>query len=133
MSTDLEQHSQDVYLVAYTGTSKTLPVMRAPQARVIKKVTLMPLTAITGTTTNKSALTVYNGGPTGTGTTKIAEKDFVSGVNAAAGDDCDITLSTTLANTKLAAGDLVMVAWVEAGSGLDLPESHLQIDYCDGT
>lgn len=132
MGTDLQPTTVAIPVVAYTGTSRELPLISFPVKTRIVGARLIASTDMTGHTTNNSTLTIKRKGTGGTGTTAVATLAFTAGVDATAFVPLAFTLSTTKANLELAAGEALSWAWVEAGTGLDLVAGTLELDYATG-
>jgi hypothetical protein len=109
-----ERISESMPAVAAAVDDTTI-VGRAPFAGTVTGVTYAPDAAITGLTANSRTLSVVNRGQTGVGTATVASQAFITGVNAAAGDETALPLSGTAGNLVLAEGD--MLAWVSTHVG----------------
>lgn len=126
------------------GRSKTIPGRHEEQMRIavvalgtsenfalwfnnsgktvrVKKVTFVPDDAHSGAATNNMILSATNRGVDGLGSTVIATKTYISGVDLVAFLGDDITLSTTEANTEVP--DLASISFDkgESGTGLASP------------
>ena len=95
--------------------------IRVPFAGTVTSVTYAPVAAITGAATNNRTISVVNHAQDGTGTTVVASLNFASGVNAAAFDEKDITLSVVAGATTVAAGDILEVRSLHIGTGIADP------------
>lgn len=96
----------------------------APFAGTVTAVEIIAAAAITGANTDSRTMQLHNRGQSGAGTTLVAEKAFVSGVNAAADDATALTLSATAANLVVAAGDVLEFTSLHVGStGLAGPKA----------
>jgi hypothetical protein len=114
---------------AATLTTDTQSVLgEVPFAGTISKATYVPAAAITGANTNNRALTVTNRGQDGSGTTVVATLAFTSGVNGVKDDALAITLSATPANLVVAAGDVLTVDSVHAGTGIAEPGGDFVVE-----
>lgn len=112
------------------GADITRNVFEAPSAGKITGVTYTPNTVLTGANTESRTLSVLNRGAAGSGTTEIASKAFTSGVNAPAGDETAITLTSTAADLVVAAGDIIAFKSLHVGStGLADPGGLVQIEF----
>src|SRR4029077_18564003 len=79
--------------------------------------------AITGANTDSRTAQLFNRGQAGSGTTLVASKAFLSGVNAAADDESALTLPATAADLVVVAGDVLeAVSLHVGGTGLAGPE-----------
>jgi hypothetical protein len=81
-------------------------------------VKMVPQAAVTGDDTNNFTLSVLNGGSGGTGTTSVASKAYVTGVDSVAKVPETMTNSGTAANLNLDKDDVLVWDKTEAGSGL---------------
>lgn len=88
----------------------------APFDCTLAAASLIPLTVLTGANTESRTLQVFNRGQAGSGTTLMASKAFVSGVNAPAEDETALTLSVTAADLVIAAGDVIEVKSLHVGA-----------------
>lgn len=107
------QANNEALAIAVDGTQ----VVRCPIAGSVSRVTYTPEAAITGATTNNRTLNVVNKGQDGTGTTVVATLAFISGVNAAAFDETDLTLGVA-ANLVVAEGDVLALQSTHGGTGI---------------
>lgn len=97
----------------------------------VTSVTYTPEAAVTGAASpNSRTLTLVNKTGAGLGSTTIATLALVSGVNLVAFDEKDITLTATVADRVVAAGDeLVWVSTaVTGGGGLVDPGGHVVVE-----
>jgi hypothetical protein len=90
-------------------------------------VTFTPDTVLTGADTNSATLSVVNKGTGGAGTAVVASKAFTNGVNAAATDETDITLTVTAADAVVAVGDVLVLRRTKVGTGLATPAGLVRI------
>src|SRR5688572_17408814 len=79
----------------------------APFAGVVTAAAVIAAAALTGANTESRTVQLHNRGQAGSGTTLVASKAFVSGVNAAADDETALTLSATAADLVVAEGDVL--------------------------
>lgn len=93
----------------------------------VVEVQFLPDTVLTGADTNSMTGEVINKGQAGAGTTQVAAKAFVSGVNAPAGDATDITLHATTANRDVVAGDVLAWRRTKVGTGLAQPAGLVRV------
>ena len=109
------------------GTAGEWAVFEAPEACEITAAYIVTDADVTGADTNNMTLSIVDKGSDGTGTTAIASKQFASGTDAAA---FDVTTLGTLGSAKtLAAGDVVSFKKAEAGTGMDMPNLLVSIEY----
>jgi len=96
----------------------------------VSSVSYTPEAAITGADSPASrTFTLVNKGQAGVGTTTVATLAMVSGVNGVAFDEKDITLSATVADRVVTAGDiLVWVSTAVGGTGLVDPGGLVQVE-----
>lgn len=107
---------------AAAGADSERNVVDAEFAGTVSSVIYVPDTVLTGANTDSRTIVLVNKGQAGAGTTVVATKAFVSGVNAAADDETAITLSVVAGATTVAAGDIL--AWQSThvgGTGLADP------------
>lgn len=112
---------------AQTADAST-PIGVAPFAGVAVAVQYIPDTAITGADANTRAVSLVNRGDDGTGDTVVATLTFEEGVDAAAFDAVDITLSTVEDATSVAEGDVLEWLSADVGSGLADPGGLVQVN-----
>lgn len=86
-----------------------------------------PDTVLTGADTNSATLSIVNKGGGGAGTAVAASKAFTNGVNIAATDEGDITLTATAADAVVAAGDVLVFRRTKVGTGLAVPAGLVRI------
>lgn len=91
------------------GSDLESNIAEAEFAGTVTSVTYTPDAVLTGANTESRTIVLVNKGAAGAGTTVVATKAFVSGVNAAVDDETAITLSATAANLVVASGDIL--AW----------------------
>lgn len=104
--------------------------VKAPFAGKVTGVRVITAAAITGANTDSRTIQVFNRGQAGSGTTKVAEKAFVSGTDAAADDETTITLTATAADLVVAEGDILeFVSLHVGGTGLAGPEFSGMVDF----
>lgn len=102
----------------------------APFAGKVTGARVITAAAITGANTDSRTIQLFNRGLAGSGTTLVASKAFTSGVNAAADDETDLTLSATAANLVVAEGDVLEFVSLHVGStGLAGPEFLGEVDF----
>jgi hypothetical protein len=109
------------------GADASISVGPAPFAGTVTSVTYTPPTTLTGANTNSRTLSVVNKGQSGAGTNVVAEKAFVTGVNAPAFDETALTLSGTAAKLEVAAGDVLAFVSTHVGEGLVDPGGEITI------
>lgn len=103
--------------------------VRVPFAGTVTGARVVTAAAITGANTESRTIQLFNRGQAGSGTTLVASKAFVSGVNATADDDTALTLSATAADLVVAAGDVLEFVSLHVGStGLAGPEFTGYVD-----
>lgn len=105
------------------AVAESAAVLVAPRAGIITAVTYSPIALITGVVTNNRTISLYNV----TQTVTIASLTFAAGTNAAAGADTPLTLSGTVANTQVNAGDVLSFVGTVAGTGLADPGGVLAV------
>jgi hypothetical protein len=96
----------------------------------VSGVRITPATTLTGANTESRTLQLFNRGQTGAGSTLIASKAFVSGVNAPADDETALTLSVTASDLVVATGDVLEFVSLHIGAtGLAGPEFTGSVDF----
>lgn len=127
----MKQAAAYIPAAAATDNTKAWPVFLVPPTHAVRvtKVEVVPQAAITGASTNSANWNLINKGTDGLGTTELANKDFVTGVNAAAFDVLVLYTPTTPA--KLAAGTVLALQREKVGTGLALPEALVVVHYFD--
>lgn len=98
-----------------------------PVGGVVTAVTYAPNDDITGADTNTRAVTLYNRGDDGEGTTVVATLQFDNGIDASEFVGSAITLSQTPANLAVASGDVLSFASDEVASGLADPGGYVTV------
>lgn len=88
----------------------------APFAGTVTAASIIATAALTGANTESRTFQLHNRGAAGSGTTLVASKAFVSGVNAAADDETSLTLSSTAADLVVAAGDVLEFTSLHVGA-----------------
>lgn len=102
----------------------------APYDGTVTGARVTTAAAITGANTESRTIQLFNRGQAGSGTTLVASKAFVSGVNAAADDETALTLTATAADLVVAAGDILEFVSLHVGStGLAGPEFTGSVDF----
>lgn len=109
------------------GADASISVGTAPFDGTVTAVTVTPPSALTGANTNSRTLSLINKGQSGAGTNVVAEKAFVTGVNAPAFDETALTLSGTAAKLIVAAGDVLAFASTHIGEGLADPGCEVRV------
>lgn len=114
---------------AIAGADNERNVCVAPFAGTVSAVQYVPDTVLTGANTDSRTLVLVNKGQAGSGTTVVATKAFVSGVNAPADRVTAITLTATAADLAVAAGDVLAFQSTHVGStGLADPGGLVHIE-----
>lgn len=106
-------------------------VGEASKAGRVTSVSYTPEAAVTGAASPDSrTLSLVNKGQAGAGTTTVASLALVAGVNLVAFDEKAITLTATVADRVVAAGD--QLAWVSTAvtgaGGLVDPGGHVVVE-----
>jgi predicted metal-binding membrane protein len=100
------------------------------KAGVVTSVSYTPEAAITGANSPASrTYTLVNKGAAGAGTAVVATLAMTSGVNGVAFDELAATVTSTLADKTVAAGDIL--AWVSTavgGTGLVDPGGNVRVE-----
>ena len=110
------------------GADFEVTVCAAPYAGTVTAVNYIADTTLTGAATDSRTLSLVNKGQAGLGTTAVASKAFVSGVDALSFARTIITLSGTPANLVVAAGDVLAFKSLHIGStGLADPGGTVEV------
>lgn len=88
----------------------------APFVGTLSAASFVADTLLTGANTESRTLQLINKGQSGAGTTVMASKAFVSGTNAAAFDEVELTLSGTAADLDVAEGDVIVLKSLHVGA-----------------
>jgi hypothetical protein len=110
-----------VYMASHAAATATesRPIAYAPQAATIEAVYFIPNAAITGADTNTTHLNLINRGTDGSGSTELANIDFVAGTDATAFNATEFTLA---AGDRVVADGVVALQYEKVGTGLLIPE-----------
>lgn len=103
-------------------------IAEAPFAATVTGISVIPEAGVTGADTNTRTLTIVNKGQAGSGTTVIGTLAFTNGVTATAFDEKAYTLTTTVANRNVAAGDVLVAVSTHAGTGIADPGGLVQVE-----
>jgi hypothetical protein len=121
-----------------TKLTTTLPALGAAVAgdQALGKVkedgtvaaaTFAPEANITGATATKRTFTLVNKGQDGNGTTVIATLDFTTGTNANDFDEIAFTLTGTVADRNVSAGDILAVVEAITSTGTANPGGLVEV------
>lgn len=112
------------------GADASGKYVTAPYAGKVVGARIIASAALTGANTDSRTVQLHNRGADGSGTTLVASKAFTSGVNAAADDYTELTLSATAADLVVADGDVLEFTSLHVGStGLAGPEFVGEVDF----
>ncbi len=104
--------------------------VKAPYAGRVAGARIITAATLTGANTESRTVQLHNRGQTGVGTTLVASKAFVSGVNATADDETALTLSSTPADLVVAEGDILEFTSLHIGAtGLAGPAFTGAVDF----
>jgi hypothetical protein len=104
--------------------------VKVPFTGKVTAARVLAAAAITGANTESRTIQLHNRGTGGAGTTLVASKAFVSGVNAAADDYTDLTLSATAADLVVTEGELLEFTSLHVGAtGLAGPAFAGEVDF----
>ena len=130
-ATSGEHPRKRTYVVPYPavedGNDLHVLGVKAEDTGRVSSVELVSSEPITGVDTNSRSVVVYNRGADGAGTTVVAQKDFVSGVNALTYDACEITLATTVTQRYVTSGDELDVFLSHVGNGITMATGAVRI------
>lgn len=90
--------------------------VKAPFDGRVSAVTIIATAALEGANTESRTVQLFNRGQAGAGTTKVAEKAFTDGVDAAADDETAITVITAADADEVAAGDILEFVSLHVGT-----------------
>lgn len=99
----------------------------APFDGTVELVQVIGNAGITGAATNNRKYAIVNKGQAGAGSTEAAALEFASGVNSAAYDAKDLTLSATPANLVVAQGDVLVLVSTAPGTGIADPGGQVKV------
>lgn len=103
------------------GADAEIVLCRAPYAGTVA-ITFVPDTVLTGANTDSRTLQAFNHLQDGSGSTKMAERAFVSGQNIPAFDEGAVTAITAAQANECAAGDVISFKSLHVGAtGLASP------------
>lgn len=108
----------DTQTVAATaaGADASGVYVRAPFNGTVTAASIITAVTLTGANTESRTVQLFNRGQAGAGTTLVASKAFVSGVNATADDETALTLSVTAADLVVAEGDVLEFVSLHIGA-----------------
>lgn len=101
---------------AVAAVADRLYPVEVPFAGTLAGATFIPAATLTGANTESRTFNVINKGQAGAGTTVMATLAFVSGVNAPASDEKDLTLSVVAGATSFVEGDVIVVQSLHVGA-----------------
>lgn len=117
-----------LYPAVALGADDSIPIGECPIKGNVTRAYVISDGAITGANTNTRRHEVQNGGQAGAGSTVAASKQYDSGVNAAANDNTELTLSGTPANLAVAAGDVLRAHSIHVGTGIADPGGMMVVE-----
>lgn len=106
-----------------------LCAFRSPCRALLKGVSWVPLTAVTGANTDSTNINIQNRGTDGNGTDELANVDFEEGTNAA--DLTALAIYSPAAGSELqmSTGTVIAAQFEKVGLGLDLPGGSFVFSY----
>jgi hypothetical protein len=113
---------------ATAGTADEFARLVVPFNAVVKAVSYVPKTTVTGAATNNFQITCRNRGAAGAGSTLPASLTFGNGTNASALTATALTLSSTASDLNLTAGDVITVEKIVNGTGMAMPSGCVVLD-----
>jgi len=124
----VQSETVDIEPVLILDTSAQ--IVRVNQAGAVTAARYAPVATITGAASPASrTVSIVNRGQSGAGSTVVATLAFTAGVNAAAFDEKDFTLSAVANATTVAAGDVLEVRSAPVGgTGLVDPGGTVTIE-----
>lgn len=90
--------------------------VKAPFAGTVTAASIIAASTLTGANTESRTVQLFNRGQAGVGTTLVASKAFVSGVNATADDETALTLTATLVDRDVLADDILEFVSLHIGT-----------------
>lgn len=109
---------------AIAGADSSGAYVVAPFAGTVTAADILAAALLTGADTDSRTMQLHNRGQAGAGTTLVASKAFILGVDAPADDATALTLSATAANLVVVAGDVLEFTSLHVGStGLAGPKA----------
>lgn len=112
------------------GADSSGKYVTAPYAGKVTGARVLSSAAMTGAATDSRTIQLHNRGLAGAGTTLVASKAFVLGVDLAADDATALTLSATPADLVVAEGDVLEFTSLHIGvTGLAGPEFIGEVDF----
>lgn len=102
-------------------------VFEAPWDCEIHKLRIIPAAAVTGANTNTFHLNLINRGTDGSGTTEIANRDYVSGTNESAYVGRDLYAPST--PLKVSKGNVLDLQRELVGTGLASPRLYIVVQF----
>jgi hypothetical protein len=110
------------------GTDESVEVGEVQYDATVTEVSIIPNAALTADATNNRTFTLQNRLQDGTGTTVVATLvTDVAGGNWVAHDEKLMTLTATVANRNVAAGDVLTMVETHGGSGVAHPEMQIVV------
>ena len=123
----VERFTADVPAVAQAATASTA-ILECSFAGTVTAVSYTPIANITGVDTNTRTFTLVNKGTDGNGTTVVATRAMVTGVNATDFNEDALTLSVVEGATTVAEGDVLTWVSTHGATGIADPGGLVQVD-----
>jgi hypothetical protein len=115
------------------GADLETKIGESPFAGHVTRVAYIPASTLTGANTDSRTLQLFNRGTGGAGTTKVAEKAYTAGVNAAADDDNAVTIIVAASADVVAQGDVLEWKSLHVGAtGLADPGGEVVVEISRG-
>jgi len=112
------------------GTDKQYPLFKAGDDIEVKEVNLIPDAALAGVDDNNFTAKVMNVGALGVGTTEVATgPEQLAAADWVALKPVALTVSATLANRQVAAGEVLVYKSDQKGTGLIDPVKAVEVLY----
>lgn len=126
--------SQGLFALVALGTDREAPVFKNNSGQTIKitGASVIPQAAHSGADTNNITLQLLNrelDGSASAGVAVTAAKEYDSGTDLVAFDEDALVLSSTAANLLVEADEVLTLAKVENGTGLESPDMLVSIKY----
>jgi len=112
---------------AAATATESRPVFVAPADCYIIALDVIPQATITGADTNSTNLNLIDKGTAGTGSTELANRDYVSGTNSTG--FVKQSIYAPASPLEVSAGNVLAIELEKVGDGLIIPEMLVQVTY----
>ena len=114
---------------AAATATETFPVFYAPETGYLHYVGWTPAADITGANTDSTNMNLIDTDGDGNGATEVANKDWISGVNAVNDDEIALYNPAAASRRAMTVADQLKLQFEKAGNGLAIPAGLLRIVY----